>query len=98
MLFRSITTDNLLETARTLESRKERIETYHEFAKELSNDIPAVFAYSPDFIYLFPKELNGLNLDSVTIPSDRFLNVHEWYIETDRIWKFLSTEKNYLKN
>ncbi len=94
-LYANITTDKLLEKARLSSSRSERMDIYREFAKELDKDVPAAFIYSPDFIYVVPPEIKGVNLSAVAIPSDRFLNINEWYIETDRIWHLFS-ENNSL--
>ncbi len=89
-LYTNIKADKLLETARTTPSRADRIDKYIEFAQEVQKDMPAAFIYSPDFIYIVPKEIQGLNISAVTIPSDRFLNANEWFIETDRVWRLFS--------
>jgi peptide/nickel transport system substrate-binding protein len=80
-------TDKLLEVARTLESDSDRIEKYQEFSLELTKETPAIFLYSPQFIYLVPNTINGLTLSNITIPSERFANIYEWYIDTERVWK-----------
>jgi len=90
-LYTNIKTDKLLESARGLSSREARIEKYKEFATELEHDAPAAFVYSPDFIYIVPSELQGIDLRAVTIPSDRFLNSNRWYVETDRVWKWFTS-------
>lgn len=86
-LYANITADKLLEEARTITDTRERIKKYEEFQKEVAADIPALFLYSPDFIYAIPQKIKGLDLEGATIPSERFLNIHTWYIETDRVWK-----------
>ncbi len=92
--YTNITADKLLDEARTLSSREERIEKYWAFADAVEKDTPAVFVYSPDFIYVLPKAIHGSNITSVSIPSDRFLNVHEWYIDTDRVWNVFVKNKS----
>jgi|TARA_Y100000310_G_scaffold259158_1_gene267763 peptide/nickel transport system substrate-binding protein len=87
-LYANITADRLLEEARTLSEREERIKRYEQFEEEIKADIPAVFMYAPDFIYVTPKKVQGLELGSVTTSGERFLNIHEWYIETDKVWYF----------
>lgn len=93
-LYANITADKLLESARTLSVREERIEKYRDFADEIGSDAPAAFVYSPDFIYIIPKSVQGVNLRTVTIPSDRFLNIHTWYVETDRVWKWFTPQQS----
>lgn len=91
-LYTNITADKLLEKARAMTDEDKRREAYEEFNKEVVSDIPAFFLYSPDFIYVLPKELKGVNLGALTVPSERFLNVYEWHINTDRVWKFFTDE------
>ncbi|MBL7045690.1 MAG: hypothetical protein ISR99_01525 [Parcubacteria group bacterium] len=89
-LYANITADALLEKGRTATDKRTQIDSYKDFEKEVKTDSPAIFLYSPDFIYVIPKQIKGLSLGSVTTPAERFLNVHEWYIETDRVWNFFS--------
>lgn len=89
-LYANITADKLLEDARTIADYSKRLTKYEEFEQEIAKDIPAIFVYSPDFIYVVPENINGLELGSVTTPSERFLNVHQWYIETDSVWSFFT--------
>ena len=89
-LYANITADKLLEDARTIADYGERLTKYEEFEQEIAADIPAIFVYSPDFIYIVPLDIKGLALGSVTTPSERFLNIHEWYIETDSVWGFFA--------
>jgi len=86
-LYANISADKYLEDARTESDQAIREEKYRAFEGEVKSDVPAVFLYSPFFIYVVPKEIKGLSLGSITTPAERFLNVHEWYVETNRIWK-----------
>ena len=83
MLFRS---DKLLEDARKTLDTSSRIEKYKTFRDEVEKDIPAIFLYSPEFIYITPGKIQGLNLWTVTLPYERFLNINNWYIETNNLW------------
>jgi peptide/nickel transport system substrate-binding protein len=85
-LYANITTDSLLENARATTDRRERFELYRAFEEEITNDAPAVFLYAPFFIYVVPKDIHGLRLGPVTTSGERFLNVHEWYVETEHVW------------
>lgn len=89
-LYANIDADKLLEDARTNSDRETREEEYKQFEDEVINDMPAVFIYSPDFIYIVPDKIKGLKLGSVTTPGERFLNIHEWYIKTDKVWNFFA--------
>lgn len=79
--------DKLLEEARTTLDAKKRLEKFVAFEQEISKDIPAVFLYSPDFIYSIPKKIKNFSIKNMTTPSERFSNVHSWNIETENVWK-----------
>lgn len=85
-MYANVTVDKLLEDARKTTDTEERNTKYLKFEEEINNDVPAIFLYSPDFIYVLPKKLNDVNLGSIAIPAERFSNIKDWYIETDRIW------------
>ncbi len=89
-LYANAAADELLEVLRTASTEESRQETYQKFLAEITKDEPAVFLYSPDFTYVFPDNIEGLHLASVASPSERFLNVHEWHKEEDRVWSFLT--------
>jgi peptide/nickel transport system substrate-binding protein len=85
-LYANITVDKLLEDIRASSDNREKMDKYQELEKEISNDIPAIFLYSPDFIYATSDKIKGLKLGIVTIPSERFLNIHEWHTRTEKVW------------
>jgi len=87
-LYTNINVDKILEEIRLESDRTIKMEKYLELEEEILMDYPAIFLYSPNFIYFVPEELKNLKINFITTPSERFLNVHEWYIETDKIWKF----------
>lgn len=89
-LYANITTDKLLEEARVLSDKDARAEKYAAFQKEVANDTPAVFVYAPDFIYVIPEKLKGFSLGPITIPSERFAGVKNWYLKTDRVWEIFA--------
>ena len=79
--------DKLLEQIRTTSNAQLRASEYAQFDQQVRSDIPAIFLYSPDFIYAVPKALQGLRLEELTGPSDRFDSVSSWYIETENVWR-----------
>jgi len=79
--------DKLLEDARTTLDSSARIGKYETFSEEIQKDVPAIFLYSPEFIYITPGKINGLELWTVTLPFERFLDINNWYIETNNLWK-----------
>jgi peptide/nickel transport system substrate-binding protein len=82
--------DKILEDAFVTVDEATRAKKYTEFENEVRKDMPAVFLYSPNFIYVVSKNLKGLVMEKLAFPSDRFSNVHLWYTETDDVWKIFS--------
>ncbi len=77
--------DALLEKARITIDANERKTKYEEFQQEIKKDNPAVFLYSPLYLYAIPTTLHGADFTHITIPSDRFGTVDSWYIKTKKI-------------
>ncbi len=82
--------DKILEDAFVATSKEARVKKYAEFEEEIKKDQPAVFVYSPSFIYVVSKELKGFALDHITLPSDRFLNSYQWYVKVDHVWRIFA--------
>jgi peptide/nickel transport system substrate-binding protein len=82
--------DKILEDALVTVDEKSRIKKYSQFEDEINKDMPAVFLYSPKFIYIVSKDLTNLSIDHITSPSDRFLNVYDWSVAKDKIWKIFA--------
>lgn len=89
-LYANTTADDLLEDLRVAKTQGERRELYMKLRDEFVSDVPAVFLYAPDFTYAFPDRIKGLELTAISQPSERYLNVHAWHREVDRVWTFLS--------
>jgi len=85
-LYANIRADGLLEKIRTTNDTKERDDAFDAFEEEIQEDIPAIFIYSPNFIYALPKNLKGFSIGTITTPAERFLDVYSWYINTKRVW------------
>jgi peptide/nickel transport system substrate-binding protein len=89
-LYANSKADKLLESIRNTALDSAREDEYSAFAQLISADMPAVFLYMPDFIYAVPKSLHGVDLRTVTIPSDRFNSIANWYDTTDKVWKIFA--------
>lgn len=82
--------DKILEDAFITVGENERIKKYTQFENEIKKDMPAIFLYSPSFIYIVSKKLSGFSLEHITLPSDRFLSSYLWYTNIDNVWKIFS--------
>ncbi len=96
-LYANITSDKLLENARSIANPDERAKKYRAFLDEVTIDRPAIFLYSPDFIYVVPSKVQGMTLGKITTPSERFLGIHTWYLETEYVWEIFH-EANSQRN
>ena len=92
-LYTNIKVDKLLENLRKTNSKTERETAFESFNKEIGNDMPAIFTYSPYFIYIVPKKVHDIRLGTLTNPSERFSDIHLWYIETNNVWKIFKGMK-----
>mgnify|MGYP001616140671 CR=1 FL=1 len=79
--------DALLDEIRTSDDAQIREKKYVELKEIIKKDIPAIFLYSPNFIYVTPKSLGGLDLGSLITASDRLNSIQNWYVNTEKIWK-----------
>ena len=82
--------DKLLDDARTETNTEKRAKLYRTFNDEVAKDTPAIFMYAPEFLYAVPRNVLGFSLGTIAMPSERFLNIHEWYINTDMVWKIFT--------
>jgi peptide/nickel transport system substrate-binding protein len=82
--------DKILEDAITTVDESSKIKKYNDFLSEIKKDMPAIFLYSPNFIYVLSKNLQGFNLGQVISPANRFSNVYSWYTKTDNIWRIFA--------
>lgn len=78
--------DKALEALRQTSEPQRRKELLNTFIAEVAKDIPAVFLYTPDFVYSVPNDIAGVDLGFIETPDDRFLSLPQWHTETDEVW------------
>ncbi len=79
--------DKILEDAFVTQDEATRQKKYAEFEAEIKKDQPAVFLYSPNFIYVVADNLQGLEIENLTSPANRFLGAYKWYTEVENVWR-----------
>lgn len=89
-MYTSAKVDKILEDAFTTVDEVTRVKKYAQFEEEIRKDMPAVFLYSPNFVYAVKKDLKGLAMERITSPADRFSNIYSWYTQTDNVWKIFA--------
>ncbi len=78
--------DKLLEDARATSDESVRKAKYDAFETIIANDTPAIFLYSPDFIYILPDKVKGMQGGPIAMPSDRWNGISKWFIDTESVW------------
>ncbi len=89
-LYTNAKVDKILEDASITIDEQSRIKKYAQFEDEIKKDMPAIFLYSPNFIYVVSKNIKGLSIDHIISPTDRFSNIYLWYTETENVWKIFA--------
>jgi len=79
--------DKLLEESKKATSITEENKKYIEVSKHLLKDSPAIFLYSPQYIYVLNNKIKGVNNQAIIKTSSRLNNINNWYIKTKRIKK-----------
>lgn len=85
-LFENSDADKLIENARTEFDQEKRASLYRDFQQKIGSETPAIFLYSPTYIYPVNKKVQGIDIVNLTSSSNRFANIDKWYIKTKRIW------------
>ncbi len=86
--------DSYLARARATTDKKQREKLYAQFNEEIDKDDPAIFLYSPEFIYVVPASLQGVQLGAMTTPSERYQSAYKWYMDTERVWSIFTNNIN----
>ncbi len=89
-LYTNAKADTLLSQARATTKRQDRDKLYTEFAELIRKDQPAIFLYAPDFLYVFPNNVTGVKIGSLSTPAERYQNVYRWYTDTERVWEIFA--------
>jgi len=86
-LFGDAETDKLIDDGRVEFGNEKRAELYIKLQEKIAAEIPAVFLYSPEYIYPVNKKVGGIDIETLVSPARRFTDIANWYIKTQRIWK-----------
>ena len=81
--------DVLLEHVRTESDPQKQEKLYRNIHETIRDDVPAIFLYSPSYLYVVPKDLAGINIRNISTASDRFDTIYQWYLERRYVWKWL---------
>ena len=86
-IFSNKAVDLLLENARKSSDWEARKKDYLEFQKIVAQELPAIFLYNQIYIYPQDNSIKGFDVKNISMPSDRFANLYQWFEKTKRVWK-----------
>ena len=82
-LYQNSKVDSLFETYRKTFDKNTRTAILREIGSRIASDFPAIFLYSPDYVYVSTPGLGGFDDDKVINTSDdRFEDVTSWFIKS----------------
>ena len=78
----------------TASSDRWRSLVYDEVKAEMLRSVPAVFLYSPHFLFVLPATIKGAGTEGtsfgrITDSGSRFADVHQWHIRRERVWRIV---------
>lgn len=94
--YTNTTVDKLLEQARGAVDTTTRRKATDQALVTIMNDAPAVFLYTPSFIYIVPPEVKNLNLGTIQTTGDRFSNIYLAYSHTEYVWRLFANPASIL--
>lgn len=86
-LYNNKDADLLLEKARDAAHQDERDAAIQKLQSTIQTDIPALFLYSPAYVYAVDSDVKNIATKAISTASRRFTNIEQWYIKTDRVGK-----------
>lgn len=89
-LYTNADADKALTDARSQTDLAARQASVQTLIDSITADMPAVFLYSPDIVYLVPKHVSGIEIGTVTNASERFIHAYTWYRDTERVWEIFT--------
>jgi peptide/nickel transport system substrate-binding protein len=86
-LFDNKAADEILASLREEGDFEKQREKYRAFQEILLKENPAVFLYSPTYLYVVNSAVKGIDIQNVDVAHFRLSNVKDWFINTKRVKK-----------
>lgn len=90
--YTNIDTDVLLERAREATDETERVESITRFNEIVTEELPAIFLFTPTFSYVVDTNVTVTNLGKLSTPSERFANIQSWHMTADALWPVFNNQ------
>lgn len=79
--------DDILVSLREEADPEKRLEKYRALQEIISRENPAIFLYSPSYLYVVGNTVKGIDISALDGPDCRLSRVKDWYIDTKRVRK-----------
>ncbi|HVO28656.1 MAG TPA: peptide ABC transporter substrate-binding protein [Candidatus Paceibacterota bacterium] len=86
-IYQNKAVDSLIEAARQELDDASRTQEFAAAEQDIVNDDPAVFLYSPDYLYISSRDVQGVATGTLVDPSDLSREMTGWYLDTARVLK-----------
>jgi ABC-type transport system substrate-binding protein len=92
--------DKNLEILKSSINTEEREKALLNIKNELEEELPAIPLYSNNLNYIYNKNIKNSSQkiipDKIIDKSERFININNWYIYEEKIWRF-SYKRNLIE-
>jgi len=86
-LFDNKAADDILASLREEMNSEKQVEEYKSFQEILQKENPAVFLYTPTYLYVVNSVVKGIDVQNIDAARFRLSNIKDWYINTKRVRK-----------
>ncbi len=86
-LYENSAADRLIESIRKNLDEEKRRADLMSLQSLIIQDQPAIFLYSPNYLYISQKKLKGFEERFIAFSGARFENIEKWYIKTARTFR-----------
>jgi peptide/nickel transport system substrate-binding protein len=84
--YANIEVDRLLTEARKNNDLEQRKTLSNQVNAIIANEYPAVFLFTPSISYVTPALSVIPDLDMISRPHERFMNIETWYNHNEKVW------------
>ncbi len=86
-LYNNKRADQLMEEVLSAPDPEDAQRKLNELVSIISNDVPAIFLYSPSYLVLTSKNIKGVEPSQIESPYQRLNQIRSWYMKTSRVFK-----------
>ncbi len=86
-VYQNTVVDQLIDTTRKTFDVAARTAALSKIQQQINLDKPAIFLFSPSYLYAAPNDLGGFTKTLLSSPEDHLSQVNEWFLATDRVFK-----------